>query len=267
MGATDVFPLDPDFEIPEEGEDGVARTPALSAAVGQRIVTPDPRVWNLVFEGRSTDEVEQLRDWWARFKNDHFIFQHKVWVNNAGTYLVRKFPVIFGGRPRARNSGPENYALSVHLIEAVGRAMQSGDYPDPAAGHPTYTIEEDDALGRAAAAVGTWTSANLANASAGKHRTNPNTNTTDKFRFTYTGYGFQIFSIKDSDLGQYDVLLDGADVGDVDLYNPTQLAAAAVFNKLDVPLGMHTVDLLAKNAKNASSSANTIVADALKAIP
>lgn len=266
MSSLDTFPLDPDFTIPEEGTDGVARTPALSKKRGKRIVEPDARIWSLVFAERSTDEVEQIRDWYERFKHSYFIFNHKIYNADAGAYVPRKFPVEFGGRPRYSLDGHELTRIELQLIEAVGATMQSADYPDPAAPHPSHFFEEEEA-GIAQAVAGTWTQTANANAHAGEHATNPNSNTTDAFQFTYGGYGFRLWAMKASNLGIFRVYLDGVDLGTIDLYNASTLAAAVVLDKRDVPLGLHRVKIEATNTKNASSSANTIAADAIEVFP
>ena len=61
-----------------------------------------------------------------------------------------------------------------------------------------------------------------------------------------------------------EVLLDGASLGTLDLYNSADVFSQPVLAKLDVPLGLHTLKLRATNTRNASSSANAIPADALE---
>ena len=266
MAETDLLPIDPDYPVDEDIIPGTITQPAESGQPIQRIVRPDRRVWELLFAGRSTDEKEQLQAFYHRLKGEHFVFPHKTYVNNAGTYQERRFPVVFDGafpKPLVAN---DTWAMRCRLIEAPGKVLQTADYPDPANGIPTFFIEEDHAV-LAAALIGTWTAAAHANAHAGNERTNPNTNTTDAFQFTYAGYGFRIWARRDTNLGIFRVYLDEVDLGTVDLYNASAQVAAAIFTRLNVTLGKHRVKIEATNTRNAGSSANTIIADAIEVIP
>lgn len=265
MPATDLFPLDPDYTVPVGTDGGVLRQRAASGRVFQRQLRPPQRQFELGFARRSTDEVEQIRDWYDRFQQRYFVFNHKTWLNNAGTYLARKFPVTFAAEPQYELLSNDAWNVQVSFLEAVGEALQSADYPDPTAGHASFKKEEDhpDAI----ALAGAWTTGADGSASAGVLKTNPNVNTTDAFQWIYAGYGFALWSIKNSNLGIYEVLLDETSLGNVDLYNATKLSAARVFSKFDVPLGIHRVKIRATDTKNPSSSAKTIIADALEVLP
>ena len=266
MPENDLFPLDPDFVLAERLDPGVLRQLAASGRDLQRLLKAPQRLFQLHFRRRSTDEVEQIRDWHARFQHDYFRFNHKTYSNNAGAYLARHFPVIFVEEPQYELALNEAWNIEVSLLEAVGRELPTANYPDPAAGHPSFFLEEDHAT-LAKALSGSWTIAAQANAHAAQERTNSNLNTTDAFQFLYAGYGFRLWARKDTNLGILKVLLDEADLGNLDLYAAAPAASAALLTKTDVPLGIHRVKLLATNTKHASSSANTIVADAIEAIP
>jgi alpha-L-fucosidase 2 len=261
MGASDILPVDPDYTLPEQVVGGAVRSVADSGRVYQRLKKAPQRLFELEFFRRATDEAEQIRDWYARFKSDYFIFRHKVYINNAGTYLQRDFPVTFAQEPDYELVGNEAWDIRVRLLEAVGAALST--YPDPAAGHPTHFLEETAGF----AVAGTWTSGANADASGGNEKTNANANTTDKFRWLYSGYGFRLRGRKASNLGIGQVLLDGVSLGNVDFYAASPTAHAPLLTKTDVVLGLHVVELKATNTKNASSSANTIPADAIEVIP
>jgi len=267
VSENDLFPLDPDFVLTERLDPGVLRQRAASGRELQRFLKAPQRLFELHFRRRSTDEVEQIRDWYARFQADFFNWVHKTYANNSGTYLARRFPVLFAAEPECELVGHESWNIGLQLLEAVGRPVATGAYPDPAAGHASFFIEEDDGLAQAVS--GSWPIAANANAhgTPAQDATNANTNTTDKFRFTYAGYGFRLWARKASNLGILRVLVDETDLGAVDLYAASPAAAAALLTKADLPLGIHRVDVKATNTKNASSSANTIVADAIEAIP
>lgn len=261
MPASDIFPLDPDYLLPEQVVAGAVRAVADSGRVFQRLKKAPQRTWELEFLRRPTNEAEQVRDWHARFQKDYFVFRHKVYLNNSGSYLQRDFPVTFAAEPEYELVANEGWDMRVRLLEAVGAALSS--YPDPAAGHPSHFLEETAGF----AAAGAWTPGAHANAHGGAEKSSVNANTTDRFRFVYAGYGFRLWARRASDLGILQVLLDGASLGNVDLYNASPTASGPLLTKLDAPLGLHVVELKATNTKNAGSSANTIVADAIEVMP
>lgn len=265
MAENDLFPLDPDYAVAETLQGGVLRQAAASGHDLQRLVRPPQRRFELEFRRRATDEAEQLRDWYARFQVDFFNWLHKTYTNNAGTFLARRFPVVFAAEPEFELVGHEAWNIRVSLLEAVGRPLATGTYPDPAAGHPSFFLEEDGDF--AVALAGSWPIAAQANAHGGQEASNGNTNTTDAFQFLYAGYGFRLWARKASDLGILRVLVDETDLGTVDLYAAAPAASAALLTKLDLPLGLHRVKLKATNTKNAAASANTIVADAIEVMP
>lgn len=271
MAETDLFPdIGWDYPLDVPVDPGTLRRVAADGAPHSRILRPDLRLFELVRRAATTDEREQIEAFHRRLQADFFRFDHQVWVDDGGTIRPRSFPVVFAGPPQIGLARNQSWPISVTLIEAVGKPLPAGNYPDPALGHPSFLIEEDDPT-RAVALRGTWTPAADAQASAGNHKTNPGTSSganADAFQFTYAGYGFRLVSIKDSNLGIYEVFLDGISLGTVDLYNASKLAAAVVFTKLDVPLGIHRVELRSTNTRNAGNvTAFIIIADALEAIP
>jgi len=206
--------------------------------------------------------VEKLRDWKRRFATSFFIFDFKVWVNNSGVYLARKFPVEWlDDTLPAQLTRNESYDFQIRLLEAVGRAYPAGAYPDPAAGHPSWYLEDTGLI----TLVGTWNFNPFGH--GGSNRLNANLNTTEYVIWQYTGCGFRLWSEKGPNFGIYQVFLDGVSLGNVDLYAASNPGAVVVFTKLDVPLGLHFVKLKSTNTRNASSTDNQIIADALEVIP
>jgi len=266
MGATDNFPITAPqglvYGMEENVLSGVLESIADSGRVFGRRKRADQRAWRATYR-LTTEQLRQLRDFYNRFRgaSQYFIWTRPGWFTNSGALSDRVFAVHWAAAPAVVAQHHENYDVEISLIEAVGVSLAS--YPDPAAGHPSHFQEETAGF----VAGGVWTQASHSNAHGGAEKTNPNTNTTDRFRFMYSGYGFRLWARKASDLGIVEVLLDGASLGTLDLYSASALASAAGLTKLDVPLGLHIVELKATNTKNASSSANTIVADAVEVIP
>jgi len=269
MSETDLFPLNPDYVLPEQVLSGVLSQSAGDGSIHQRLQKAPQRLWELEFRRRSTDEAEQMRDWYARFQNSFFRWSHSVYIDNAGTYLPRDFPVHFAAPPSSELVQNEGWTMRVQLIEAVGKALPSGSYPDPTTGHPSFFIEEDDAQ-LAAALRGIWTSQASGFAHAGNHKANSGNTSgagADAFQFIYAGYGFRIHNIKGSSFGIYEIFLDEISLGTVDLYNATSIGPVVVFTKLDINLGLHRVEIRSTNTKNAASTNTTIFADAIEVMP
>ena len=270
MAETDLFPdIGWDYPLDVPSIDGVLRQKAGDGSIQSRIQRPDVRLFELVRRDATTDQREQIEAFHRRLQAGFFRFDHIAWVDDAGTLRTRSFPVVFAGPPEVGLARNQSWPISVTLIEAVGKPLPAGNYPDPTLGFPSFLIEEDDPQ-RAVALRGTWTPAADADASAGNHKTNPGTSSganADAFQFIYAGYGFRIHSIKDSNLGIYELFLDETSLGNIDLFNATKLAAAAIFTKLDVNLGIHRLELRSTNTRNAGSTANTIIADAIEIMP
>lgn len=415
MGSTDVFPVDPHYPIQTQLVSGVLRSPALSKKRSQVQTAPNQRIFTLTFD-LLIDEMEQVRDFIARFADSYFIFNHKEWRDNAGTLITRRFAVelLDAELPQGDLVRFKNYQCSLRLLEAVGQEMDknyltfgdrfenavwsgnasgvanptvtpdtvadprgnrtadsiafpttaggqfsewiqslsglselrgknftfriwmkaasnttiqleikdnpysstfvstsmnvttswqlfsvsaavpasasdtgivvailqpasqaaktiqvwhahlgitgAAEYPDPRDGHATRFIEETGGV----VIAGTW-SRTLAG-HGGTRKDNNNLNTTDAFQWTYSGYGFALWGTRWDNLGRADLYLDGALLGRIEYYSSDLVDNVPLFEKWDVPLGLHRVKLKATNTKNASSSANTINADALEVV-
>lgn len=267
MAETDLFPdIGWDYPLDVPTIDGVLRQKAGDGSIQSRIQLPDVRLFELARRDATTDEREQIEAFHRRLQAGFFRFDHKVWVDDGGTLRTRSFPVMFAGPPQVGLAHNQSWPITVTLIEAVGKPLPAGSYPDPALGFTSFFIEEDDPQ-RAVALAGSWT----ANPSAFHHDgdafINPNTNTSDAFQFIYAGYGFLLWSAKFNNKGIVEVFLDEVSLGTVDLYAAASTSSAPLLTKLDVPLGIHRVKLKATNTKNAASSAKTIIADAIEVMP
>lgn len=260
MAKTDQFPLDADYVVPDVWTEGVIRTASDSGRVFSRLKRPPQRLWNLELRGRPTSEKDQLITFYRRLEKSFFRWAHKVYSVQNGSYVTRYFPVEFAGPPVTELVGNEQWDMRVTLLEAVGRPLESGYYPDPIAGHPSVFQEENELTKE----VGTWIVQSHADAHGGKEKQNANTNDTDYAIFTYAGYGFRLWARKDTNLGIMEIFLDGISLGNIDLYAAQAETSSPLHIKLDVPLGLHRVKLKATNTKNASSTGYTIIADAIE---
>ncbi len=269
MAETDVFPdIGWDYPLDVPSIDGVLRQKAEDGSIQSRIQRPDVRLFDLVRRDATTDEREQVEAFHRRLQADFFRLDQKVWVKDGATFRTRSFPVVFAGPPQIGLAHHNTWPISVTLIEAVGKPLPAGNYPDPTLGYPSFFIEEDDP-NRAVELRGTWTPVAQGLSHAGNHKFNVGTSSganADAFQFIYAGYGFRVHSLKGPTLGIYELFLDEVSLGTVDLYNAILIAAAPLFTKLDVNLGIHRLELRSTNTKNAASSAFNIIADAIEVL-
>lgn len=261
MPQEDLFPLQPDYPISRRVLTGVIEAVADSGRRCARLKRA-PRLVHELELALTTQEKQQLEEWYRRFENSWFSLRDPVYAVDpeAGAYVERYFSVEFAAPPDYELLANNLWRARVLVADRIGAALHQ--YPDPAAGHKAVFLEESDGL----AVAGPWTSATQALAHGESEKSNPNTNSTDAFLWTYGGYGFRLWSRRSPDLGIVEVFLDGASLGTIDLYSTGATASQALLTKLDVPLGLHSLKLRATNTKNAASSANTILADALEVL-
>ncbi|MCR8644374.1 glycoside hydrolase N-terminal domain-containing protein [Paenibacillus sp. N1-5-1-14] len=87
-------------------------------------------------------------------------------------------------------------------------------------------------------------------------------------QFTFIGTAVKLISMKQSNMGKIDVYVDGVLAqADIDCYAPSTTKQVVVFSKTGLTPGQHTIKVVVKGTKNASSS-NTIGAiDAFEYTP
>lgn len=182
----------------------------------------------------------------------------------APEYVPRFFPLSFASEPPDRLSGNEGYDSGLSLLEVPGASLPFALYPKPQDYQQGGSfLEETGGI----VGAGTWTEAFISVAHGSHQFFNPNLNTSDFFYWIYSGYGCRVWFEKDINMGIPELFVDGVSQGTIDLYASPGTAAAPLFTKLDLPLGLHIVKIKATNSKNASSSDKQIVADAIEYIP
>jgi hypothetical protein len=259
-----IFPFTPRYPVPRRVLSGIVEHTADSGRTARRLKRA-PRLMHELTLELTTEERQQFLEWAAQHRKDFFSFRDPVWGadEETGEPIERYFSVEFAGPYQYTHRAHNFYEVQLALVDKVGAALYQ--YPDPGAGHKSEFQEESEGY----IVAGAWSDAAqaLAHGEPARERTNANTNATDRWRWVYAGYGFRVWARKGPDLGIFAVHLDGGTgLANVDLYAVAAEASQPVFTKLDVPLGLHTVDLRATNTKNAASSAKTIVADALESV-
>lgn len=65
--------------------------------------------------------------------------------------------------------------------------------------------------------------------------------------FTFTGTGIEVIAEKNSDQGNYEIIIDGTSVATVDTSNATRLAQQVVYSKMNLSAGQHTIRVVKKS--------------------
>jgi hypothetical protein len=140
MGSSDTFPLDPDYAVTEQYDDGMLRSDSIGGNRFARLVRPPRRQFHLVFNQRSAADKDSLLQFYREMEATYFVLEHPCYLLDEGVPLERVFPAHFAGPPKFSHAGSDCYDMECDLLEAVGCQLESGDYPDPTDGHPTATI-------------------------------------------------------------------------------------------------------------------------------
>lgn len=112
---------------------------------------------------------------------------------------------------------------------------------------------------------GTWTFDNSILASGYINGDQHFSNTAASYaQLTFTGTSIKWIGPKNVDLGQTDVYIDGVYDSTVDQYATAWLKQQALFSKTGLASGSHTIKLVVKNAKNASSTGYYVALDAFE---
>lgn len=260
MGASDIFPVTPIYPIQRDYLPGIVYDEADSGRGVSRLKRAPRRIHHLQFE-ITPDQKQQIEQWYDQFANSFFTLYDPVFgrkTDGSGAAIERYFSVRFSQQPTYTLKQNLVWDVQCDLTDVLGVALY--EYPDPDAGHLSTFIEETDGFAQA----GVWGTDLGAVNHGGSDVSNAGNNTTDTFTWIYGGYGLRIWARKEPNFGKMKLFVDGTNLATIDLYAAAETAASAVFSKLDLPLGLHTVQLVATNTKNGASSDTIIVADALE---
>jgi len=87
MSVTDIFPIGPDYPVAVDVLDGVLRQQSHDGRQFARPLRADRRQFRLEFRSRPTTELQQIIAWSRRFRDDVFLFHHKVWERGSWNLL------------------------------------------------------------------------------------------------------------------------------------------------------------------------------------
>src|SRR5579885_3008759 len=137
MGATDTFPVDPDYSV-TRGKVGNVFTARLDSARQYfRQKAAPQRVFDLVWNRRSVADWKSIENFRLAHMTDFFTFTDKSDSN-------RQFSVYFNSEPTYEEAGSQQVNIKAELIEAIGAAMAT--YPSFAAGNPSINIPVANAV-------------------------------------------------------------------------------------------------------------------------
>jgi len=251
---------------------GIVLEQAASGKVYGRFRAGRGHVYELTWSAVEKTTMEKLKQWAEQYELGFFTF---VDHERSRRYSGRFVPDRSGRGPLDITPLANNlWNIAGTFEEMPGKAMQT--YPSDWLNHAKFIEERDDDLADTAAFVGTWTlEAAHANfhpsGGAGRAYSNANTGTTDTAKIKYFGYGFRLWSRKNSNLGIFEVSVkrvrDGVTVvaaTNIDLYAAADTASAVLHTSQSLALDWYEVQLKATNTKNASSSGNTIYFDAIE---
>jgi hypothetical protein len=261
LNATQTSPFNPTYSLRIDDGDDEIFFQARSGAPYMRRVDVRGRVYTMRWNMLQFSDAMALKQFDHQYRDGFFSYQDF----DQSRYFTGRFI----DKLKMSADGNNNYSFEGIFTEIPGLAMFA--YPSNWARDAIFWEQNDDFGNARTKQTGVWTPATNANAhgAATDELTNTNLNTTDMVELVYTGYGFRLWARKDSNLGIFSVQTtrDGAaEVAstNVDLYAAAPAAAAAVFTSTNMVLGKHRVIITATNTKNASSSAKTILFDAIE---
>ena len=267
--------LNPDYGYTEGLPEIRQFLQSQSGAAYSRLAGGRGHVYTLIWANRDKATMHALRQWERQYANDFFTFVD--WERTryySGRFApgsaaaAQQLGGAVGASLEFSPAGNERWNIRGTFMELPGLAL----YTSPINWtRDAIILQERDGFGRDRfKQTGTWTYGSNAFAYLGNELTNANANTTDVAEMLVFGYAIRIWARRDSNLGKLEGKLirvsDGtvlASSVDVDLYSASPVAAA-VYAPGNYPLNFYRVQIKATNTKNASSSAKTIVADAIE---
>lgn len=126
-----------------------------------------------------------------------------------------------------------------------------------------YPFSDFGELQVACSPTADWTINSSDGALTGKDLVGANT-LGDTAALSYLGYGFQFWAPTSHNSGISQLYLDGVLVATLDQYSAGAVKSFLQHEELNVPLGKHTVQLVATHTKNVASAGYLMVWDSLK---
>jgi len=259
LNPTQASLFNPDFGYTEGLPEMRLNFQAASGKLFSRRQFARGRAYELAWNDRDLATKHTLQQWERQYENDFFTLAD--W--ERARYFSGRFeaPLIF--TPAAN----EKYNIRGRFIELPGQALFA--YPSNWARDAIF-LEERNGFGEDMVKLtGTWVYDNTDfNWHGGAHYQSAITN--DTAEWIYFGHGFRFWSVKAVSLGIVEVTATRvssgavAQVTNVDLYNATEIPAAALLTATNFLLDLYRVKLRVTGTKNALASTVTCGADAIE---
>ncbi len=258
LNPTPLHPLNPDYSFQKKRPITHLNTKANRGRPYFRDLTDVGHQFVLSWADKSKEDADRLKWYYEQYQGGVFTF---IDHEGGGRHYVGHFSSPVEPAPASHGHW---FVQQIQFDEIPGLAMLQ--YPDRWDRDAIWALLIDDfGDGPMAAVNGTWTLATNAAAKSGSVISSPNTNTTDRAAYQYRGYGFQFWAPTGPAMGIAQILLDGVVLGNVDFYSAVASTQAVnLFTQLNVPLGVHVVQINATNTKDSSSTGKTIQWDALR---
>lgn len=205
-------------------------------------------VFQLSWIGRSFKCTQRIKQFFEQYEDGFFtIIDH----DGGGRHYVGHFTGRF---PRVQR-GNDLYDLRGLMFEEIP-GVPMIEYPsdwdrDAVALRPVCDYGDLNL-----AVSGIWAQRQQVDASGVSVTTlyNDGTNAGAWATYEYRGYGFRLYMQQGPACGKVQVLLDGVDLGTVDLYAAQNLGPQIVFERGTVSLDLHRVKVVVLGTKNGASS-------------
>lgn len=132
--------------------------------------------------------------------------------------------------------------------------------PQPQVGATTTKVDDTNA---GIAYSGTWT-AGSPNAAYYNNTIHWSATAGSFTEYVFNGTSAKWYASKNADQGKADVYVDGALDATVDLYSATTIGSASVYTKTGLASGSHTIKVVVRSDKNASSGGYYVTVDAFE---
>ncbi|ACO34618.1 MULTISPECIES: hypothetical protein [Acidobacterium] len=248
--------MSPDYGFGNNRVSTVATLQAVSGRPYDRQVGVRGHSFTFTWSNRSYQCAQRIRQFFEQHERGYFTI---IDQDGGGRHYVGRFT----GQLQISPVGNDMWTVSgLQFVEIPGAPMLQ--YPSDWDNDSVWELPIDDAGDQQLAIQGNWTQTQHPVVSNGVQVErysfdNPGTNAVDWAQYEYRGYGFQLQLLCGPAQGQADVYLDGTLLQTVDCYLETASAVPqTVLTKVNVPLDLHRVKVITKNAKNAASTAPAV---------
>jgi len=256
LNPTPTHPLNPDYGFQRKRPVTHLNLKANRGVPFFRDITDVGHQFVLNWNDKLASHARKLKWYYEQYRDGVFtLIDHE----GGGRHYVGRFSQPVEPIPTSHNHWSVQQVL---FDEVPGSPMvlYPGDWQDDA----IWQLLISDFGDVMAAVSGSWVLTANAASQSGYEYVGANAATTDWAAFQYYGYGFQFWARTGPAMGIGQLVLDGTVLGNVDFYSAAAAAPSALMTQLNVPLGIHLVQLNATATNDIASTGTQIVWDALK---